>query len=90
MPRWILDLTIDPMTLKIGILFSTNTVGNLLIIGTIPTRGWVEDVFVRVKVVGGAFVVALNNVDKDEFGVFLGLRWERVVLGIDVGCVAVV
>ena len=89
MPRRIFDLAIDTVTLKVRVLLSSNSVRNLLEVAAVPTGGGVKDVFVGVEVVGCTFVVALNDVDKDKLSVF-GLRWAFVVLGVDVGGVAVV
>lgn len=88
-PRRVLDLAIDTVALKICILLGSNAVRDLLEVRAVPTGGGIKDVFVGVEVVRCALVVALDDVDKDELGIF-GLRWALVVLGVDVGGVAVV
>lgn len=89
MPRRVLDHTVDPMSLKIGIGFGSDAVRDLLVVGAVPTGGWVEDVFVWVEVVRCALVVTLDDVDKDKLGIVC-LSRACVVSCVDVGCVAVV
>ena len=88
-PRGVFDLAVDTVTLKVSILLGSDRVRDLLVVGTVPTGGRVEDVFVGVKVVGSTLVVALDDVDVDELGVF-GLRGTLIVLAVNVRGVAVV
>ena len=78
------------MSLEFCIFLSTDTVRDLLVVGAVPAGGRVEDVLVGIKVVGCALVVMLNDVDKDELGVFLGLGRKLVMLGADMRSVAVI
>ena len=89
MPERIFDLTIDCMSLNVGVVLSTDRVGNLVVIATIPAGSRVEDVFVRVQVVWCTFVMALDDGEEDKLGI-LSLSRTLVVFGANVRCVAVV